>query len=173
MITITRQQLRNLIEFIFATEEIDSVTNVMVARIFDYFDKLQEADDLRIKLLQNQIAALISGKGDMVMIHIDTGGDCLMNYGETRIISCRVSRGLEDVTNQVVKWEVTRDSGYPIDDAAWALKPKVVAFAGTIAISHTAAEDDLGNAPANVGTIFTFKAKLADSDTPATASLTI
>lgn len=173
MQTITRQQLRTLIEFIFATEQTDSVTNVMVARIFDYFDRLHDANDLQIKLLQDLINALLAGKGDFTMMHIDTGGDCTMAFGETRTITCRVSRGLEDVTASVVRWEVTRDSGQPLDDAAWALSPKAQAFDGQIAISFTSTDNDLGNSPANVGTIFTFRATLPSPEEPVSASLTI
>lgn len=105
-------------------------------------------------------------------MEIDTEGDTFLAYGETKTITCRVFRGWEEVTDKVTKWTVIRDSGDAVEDASWALKPKVTNFDGTIDISYTPAENDLGNNSFVVSTLFTFVAEISDSPA-ATASLTI
>ena len=105
-------------------------------------------------------------------MEIDTEGDNFIAFGETKTITCKVFRGWDEVTDQVQKWTVTRDTGDSVEDASWALKPKVVNFDGTIEICFTPTENDIGTNPMVLSTLFTFKAEF--SDTPAaTASLTI
>ena len=174
MQTITRAQLRDFIEFIFATEEIDSVTNVMVARIFDYFDKLAGDTDHKLKLLADLLSALSGSGGNIdnyLWMHIDSEGDNFMAFGETKTITCRVQRGWDDVTDQVKRWTVTRDTGDATEDAAWNLRPKAKSFNGSIRLSFTAADNDLSQDPAS-NTLFTFTAEF-DGLPTATASLTI
>ena len=105
-------------------------------------------------------------------MEIDTEGDTFLAYGETKKITCRVYRGWEDVTDKVVKWTVTRDTGDAIEDASWALKPKVQNFNGTLEICFTPAENDLGSNSLVLSTLFTFVAEISDSPA-ATANLTI
>lgn len=104
-------------------------------------------------------------------LEIDNQGDYYLAYGEKTQLTCRAFRGWEDVTDKVISWSVTRDSGDPIEDAAWALKPKAQNFNGSIEICLTAEENDLGNNPYSISTIFTFKAIIND-DTEATAQIT-
>lgn len=105
-------------------------------------------------------------------MEIDTEGDTFLAYGETKKITCRVYRGWEDVTDKVVKWTVTRDTGDAIEDASWALKPKVQNFNGTLEICFTPTENDLGSNSLVLSTLFTFVAEISDSPA-ATANLTI
>lgn len=105
-------------------------------------------------------------------MEIDTEGDTFLAYGETKKITCRVYRGWEDVTDKVVKWTVTRDTGGAIEDASWALKPKVQNFNGTLEICFTPTENDLGSNSLVLSTLFTFVAEISDSPA-ATANLTI
>lgn len=105
-------------------------------------------------------------------MEIDTEGDTFLAYGETKMITCRVFRGWEDVTDKVTKWSVTRDTGDAIEDASWALKPKVQNFNGTLEICFTPTENDLGNNSLVVSTLFTFVAEISGSPT-ATANLIV
>ena len=103
---------------------------------------------------------------------IDIDNDNYIAYGETKNVRCSVFRGFEDLTSQVTKWTVTRDSGSPQDDAAWALKDKVKNFNGEIDLCFTADENDIGNNSYSISTIFTFVAEIDDS-TEATYTLEI
>lgn len=105
-------------------------------------------------------------------MEIDTEGDTFLAYGETKMITCRVYRGWEDVTDKVTKWTVTRDTGDAIEDASWALNPKVQNFNGTLEICFTPTENDLGSNSLVLSTLFTFVAEISDSPA-ATANLTI
>lgn len=98
-------------------------------------------------------------------MEVDTEGDKFLAYGESLTATCTVLRGWEDLTNEVVKWEVTRDSASPSDDAAWALRDKVKNFSGVLEIcfDKDASIDDLGNSNV-VSTIFTFKAYISDGN---------
>lgn len=91
-----------------------------------------------------------------VTMEIDTNGDYFLAYGETITVTCKVFRGWEDITAGVTKWGVVRDSGDPAGDAAWQLKDKAKNFAGTIDISLTKEESDLGP---GLSTLFTFTAE--------------
>ncbi|MCM1222513.1 MAG: hypothetical protein NC548_49395, partial [Lachnospiraceae bacterium] len=102
---------------------------------------------------------------------IDYDNDNLISYGETKTISCRVFRGFEDVTAEVTKWAVTRDSGITQDDAAWLLKTKVKNFAGTLDICFNATENDIGNNDNSISTLFTFTAEIQGTTTPITHQL--
>lgn len=104
-------------------------------------------------------------------LEIDNQGDYYLAYGESTLITCRAFRGWEEVTDKVAAWSVTRDSGDPIEDAAWGLKQKAQNFNGSIELCLTAEENDLGNNPYSISTIFTFKAIIND-DTEATAQIT-
>ena len=96
-------------------------------------------------------------------MEIDTQGDSFLAFGEHMLVTCAVMRGWEDLTSEVVRWEVTRDSGDAADDAAWALRTKVRNFDGQITLYHDedATVDDLGNINV-LSTLFTFKAYLDD-----------
>lgn len=103
-------------------------------------------------------------------ITLDYENDNFLAYGETKRIDCRVFRGWEDVTDRVVGWTVTRDTGSPQDDAAWQLKPKVKNFSGSIDICFTDAENDLGTNDYVMSTLFTFKAIIGSGEEEETAT---
>lgn len=95
-------------------------------------------------------------------MEIDLQGDNFLAYGETKTVTCRVFRGWEDITEQVTNWSVTRDTGDPLEDEVWNLKPKAQLFDGTIILSFSAEENDLGTNPMVISTVFTFKADIDD-----------
>lgn len=103
-------------------------------------------------------------------MEIDSDGDSFLSYGETKRIVCSVFRGWEDITERVVSWTVTRDTGSPIDDAAWQLKPKAKNFAGSLDICFTDAENDLGTNDYVMSTLFTFKAVIGSGEEEETAT---
>ena len=97
-------------------------------------------------------------------MEIDTGGEVFLDFGESLTATCTVYRGWEDVTSQVKRWLVSRDSGDPADDAAWLLRSKVKNFAGQIELFSNKDPniDDLGSID-NHTTEFTFTAYLDNS----------
>jgi hypothetical protein len=107
-----------------------------------------------------------------LVMHIDISNDNFITWGETKHISCRVTRGFDDVTDQVTQWTVTRDSAIEQDDAAWALKDKVKNFAGEIDLCFTAEENDIGNNSNAISTVYSFTATIESGDT-VTHELTI
>lgn len=98
-------------------------------------------------------------------MEIDTQGDQFLAYGESLTVTCHVKKGWDDLTSEVVRWHVVRDSGDPADDAAWKLRDKVKNFDGTIEMCHDedATIDDLGNTN-TLSTLFTFTAYLQDGN---------
>lgn len=106
-------------------------------------------------------------------MEIDTQGDTFLAYGEHLHVTCRIFKGWDDITEQVTRWEVIRDSGDYADDAAWGLRPKVRNFSGEIDIhlDKDNSIDDLGNS--DTSCLFTFKAFISGDITPATMQLTI
>ena len=104
-------------------------------------------------------------------MEIDTEGDNLIAYGETKHISCKVFFGWEEVPDErIIKWTITRDSGDATDDEAWQLKDKVKNFRGEIDICLTDAENDLGKNTLAISTLFKIVAEI-DSENSAEASL--
>lgn len=94
-------------------------------------------------------------------LEIIDSGDGFLAWGETTTLTCKVWKGLyQEVTSEVTAWEISRNSGVPIEDAAWLLKDKVRAFHGSIDIAFTQAENDLGETSASTGTTFTVKAHI-------------
>ena len=100
-------------------------------------------------------------------LEIDTNGDNFLAWGESLQLHCRVWRGgfFEEVTDDIVSWNITRDSGDAVDDAAWALKQKVQDFDGDIEICFNSTENDLGGGANTVSTLFTITASLLSGDT--------
>lgn len=96
-------------------------------------------------------------------LNVDTEGYTELAYGEHLHVICAAMRGWTDVTDDVVRWTVVRDSGDEADDAAWLLRPKVRNFDGEIDIYHDSnpSIDDLGNVQVQ-GTQFTFTAYMVD-----------
>lgn len=68
-----------------------------------------------------------------------------IDKGETNHVVCSVIRGFEDITDQVTSWNIVRDSGDAVNDAAWQNKDKVKNFDGTIDIAWTDDDDDIGD----------------------------
>lgn len=105
-------------------------------------------------------------------MEIDLQGDPFLAYGESKTVTCRVFRGWEDITDRVINWTVTRDTGDPLEDEAWNNAAKAQNFDGTIEICFTATENDLGTNQFVISTLFTFKAEITDGP-PAEQQLTI
>ena len=79
-----------------------------------------------------------------------------IDKGETNHVECFVIRGFEDITEQVTSWNIVRDSGDAVNDAAWQNKDKVKNFDGTIDIAWTDDEDDIGDSNICIFTITAF-----------------
>ena len=79
-----------------------------------------------------------------------------IDKGETNHVVCSVIRGFEDITDQVTSWNIVRDSGDAVNDAAWQNKDKVKNFDGTIDIAWTDDEDDIGDSTSCIFTITAF-----------------
>lgn len=79
-----------------------------------------------------------------------------IDKGETNHVECSVIRGFENITDQVTSWNIVRDSGDTVNDAAWQNKDKVKNFDGTIDIAWTDDEDDIGDSTSCIFTITAF-----------------
>lgn len=79
-----------------------------------------------------------------------------IDKGETNHVECSVIRGFEDITAQVTSWNIVRDSGDAVNDAAWQNKDKVKNFDGTIDIAWTDDDDDIGDSNSCIFTITAF-----------------
>ena len=79
-----------------------------------------------------------------------------IDKGDTNHVECSVIRGFEDITDQVTSWNIVRDSGDAVNDAAWQNKDKVKNFDGTIDIAWTDDEDDIGDSTSCIFTITAF-----------------
>lgn len=78
-----------------------------------------------------------------VRMEIDTQGMRDLAFGESVLMTCTLKKAVLDVTDKVTRWDITRDSGDPAEDAAWALKPKVKVFNGSMMLSFTDTDNDL------------------------------
>lgn len=97
-------------------------------------------------------------------MEIDTDGDSFLAYGETINVVCRVFQGWNEITDQITDWTITRDSGEAQNDAAWQLKQKVKDFDGTITLSYTDTDNDLGTNPNTISTLYTIVAKIDNEE---------
>lgn len=88
-------------------------------------------------------------------MEIENSLDGFLAWGETCTLTCRIMKGWEERTGDVKEWSVERTSGDGASDKAWALKDKVKNFEGSIDISHSSEENDLGG---EISTLFTFRA---------------
>lgn len=79
-----------------------------------------------------------------------------IDKGEINHVVCSVIRGFEDITDQVTSWNIVRDSGDAVNDAAWQNKDKVKNFDGTIDIAWTDDNDDIGDSNSCIFTITAF-----------------
>lgn len=79
-----------------------------------------------------------------------------IDKGDTNHVVCSVIRGFEDITAQVTSWNIVRDSGDAVNDAAWQNKDKVKNFDGTIDIAWTDDDDDIGDSNSCIFTITAF-----------------
>nr|DAW13279.1 MAG TPA: tail protein [Caudoviricetes sp.] len=79
-----------------------------------------------------------------------------IDKGETNHVVCSVIRGFENITDQVTSWNIVRDSGDAVNDAAWQNKDKVKNFDGTIDIAWTDDDDDIGDSDSCIFTITAF-----------------
>ena len=84
-------------------------------------------------------------EGDPGLYLLFTGvDDGLLAAGETKEIGCRVVIYNQDVTEYVDGWEIRRDTGSETEDAAWGMQDKVRNFDGSIALTYSSSENDLG-----------------------------
>lgn len=97
---------------------------------------------------------------------IEHDGDNFLAFGESLDITCKVRKGLNDVTDEVEEWSVTRESGNQTEDDAWNIAHQD--FAGQITLHHSPTYSDLGE---GLSTLFRFVAS-AGSET-AILNLTI
>lgn len=88
-------------------------------------------------------------------MEIENSLDGFLAWGETCTLTCKIMKGWEEKTEDVKEWSVERTSGDGASDKAWALKDKVKNFEGSIDISHSSEENDLGE---EISTLFTFRA---------------
>lgn len=79
-----------------------------------------------------------------------------IDKGETNHVECSVIRGFENITDQVTSWNIVRDSGDAVNDAAWQNKDNVKNFDGTIDIAWTDDDDDIGDSTSCIFTITAF-----------------
>ncbi len=79
-----------------------------------------------------------------------------IDKGETNHVECSVIRGFENITDQVTSWNIVRDSGDAVNDAAWQNKDKVKNFGGMIDIAWTDDDDDIGDSNSCIFTITAF-----------------
>ena len=131
---------------------------------------LQEWKKISLGTLKAWIKEIFIPYEDLPLrLEILDSGDGFLAWGETPHLSCRVWKGnFVEVTNEVTAWSISRDSGVPIEDAAWLLKEKVRNFDGEIDISFTASENDLGETTTQQGTTFTITANIEELSTRAT-----
>ncbi len=106
-------------------------------------------------------------------LEFETQGDNFLAYGEKKLVTVRAFRGWDEVTDKVIAWSVTRDSGDPIEDEAWNLSAKAQNFDGTIELCLTDEENDLGNNKYTISTIFRFTAEIEGEEEPAVRDLTL
>ena len=92
-------------------------------------------------------------------ISSETDGDGFLDWGEDALWTFQVWKGYyEDVTEQVTRWSITRDSGDAAEDAAWLNKAKVRNFNGSITIAFKQNDNDLASMVSTVSTLFTVTA---------------
>lgn len=134
---------------------------------------VQEWKKISLGTLKLWIKEIFTPYEDLPLrLEILTDGDGFLAWGESTRLTCKVWKGVfEEVTGSVTAWEITRNSGVPIEDAAWLLKDKVRAFHGSIDIAFSLQENDLGETTTATGTTFTIKAHI-ESQT-ASADITI
>lgn len=134
---------------------------------------VQEWKKISLGTLKLWIKEIFTPYEDLPLrLEILTDGDGFLAWGESTRLTCKVWKGVfEEVTGSVTAWEITRNSGVPIEDAAWLLKDKVRAFHGSIDITFSLQENDLGETTTATGTTFTIKAHI-ESQT-ASADITI
>lgn len=94
-------------------------------------------------------------------MEIENSLDGFLAWGETCTLTCRIMKGWEEKTEDVKEWSVERTSGDGSSDKAWALKDKVKNFEGSIDISHSSEENDLGE---EISTLFTFRAVMKEGE---------
>lgn len=146
-----------------SSDKAGLMTPQKLDHIYSRLDKMsKQADDIAVLL--NYFISGGSPDALPLRMEIDTQGDTTMAWGERLPVVCTVWRGFDELTQQVTGWTVSRDTGVPQDDAAWALKPKVKGFAGQIELCFTDAENDLGNPVAGITTLFTFTAEIGPGE---------
>ena len=94
-------------------------------------------------------------------MEIENSLDGFLAWGETCTLTCRIMKGWEEKTEDVKEWSVERTSGDGASDKAWVLKDKVKNFDGSIDISHSSEENDLGE---EISTLFTFRAVMKEGE---------
>lgn len=103
-------------------------------------------------------------------MEIDYGNDNYIVYGGSKQITCRAFRGWDDVTTDVTRWGVSRDSGDPSSDVEWNRRHLPTFTNGSITIYYGDEANDLGSTPEN-GVKFTFTATIGAESTSQSVTL--
>lgn len=97
-------------------------------------------------------------------IEAENDGDGFLDFGEETTFTFHVWRGYyKDITDDVVRWSITRDSGDTAEDAAWANKSKVRNFNGSITLAFKSDDNDLASVSTALSTLFTITAWIGSS----------
>lgn len=108
-----------------------------------------EANEASINYLRIKHLAIDDSTAIMT---IDSGGDDFLAWGEEKKITCKVTKGFEDITPTMKTWRITRDSGDTVNDNAWNIAHQT--FNGNITLAYKEGQNDLGK-NSNISTMFT------------------
>ena len=106
-------------------------------------------------------------------MELELDGDQFLSMGETLAVTAKVFRGWDDVTRSISEWTVTRESTDVEADTQWAQSDKAQAFksTGSITLSYSDEENDMGMGFESQGTLFNFEAVLPDGGSVSTQLL--
>lgn len=106
-------------------------------------------------------------------MELELDGDQFLSMGETLDVTAKVFRGWDDVTGNISEWTVTRESTDVEADTQWAQSDKAQAFksTGSITLSYSDEENDMGMGFESQGTLFNFEAVLPDGGSVSTQLL--
>lgn len=110
-------------------------------------------------------------------LEIDSSMGILLDYGEVTTLTIKMCDALgKNCTKLATSWQITRDSGDTVNDAAWREKKKVKTFEAlstvdeaTFDIAFTKGDNDLSET--SLSTVFTISAYDRSSDTAVSAEV--
>lgn len=106
-------------------------------------------------------------------MELEMDGDQFLMLNETLTINAKVFHGWDDITSQIDSWEVSRASADTEADAQWAQSAKAQSFktTGSITLSYSDTDNDMGADFVSSGTLFSFKGMLSDGSSVSTQLL--